>query len=145
MKDNSITSHTTQQFGIPKSYSNRILVANFKADPEIWSRFKTECASRGVSICHVLETLMLAWIEGQKVLSTVVQPVVINLNMEHIVQRPRRMIDAWQPKNLIFPPNCEHADKLFGKGGDVGCLERRGIVTLKDCWECYRQKNMQWK
>lgn len=143
MKDTLITNLTTQETPLGKSYSKRVFTASFAADPEIWSRFKTECVSRGVSICHVLETLMLAWIEGQKVMSTVVQPVVINLNMEHIVQRPRRMIDAWQPKTLIFPPNCEHADKLFGKGGDVGCLERRGIVTLKECWECYRNKNMQ--
>lgn len=143
MKDNSITSNPIQETPLGKSYSNRIFTASFAADPEIWSQFKTECKTRGVSVCHVLETLMEAWIQGQKVMSTVVNPVVINLTMEHIVQRPRRMIDAWQPKNLIYPPNCEYADKLFGKGGDVGCLERHGIVTLKECWQCYRNKNMQ--
>lgn len=145
MKDTSIGNLTTQEISIPKSHSNRTQEAHFKADPELWSRFKEECKFRGVSICHVLEALMEAWIEGQKATATVIKPVVVNLTMEHVVQRPRRMIDAWQPKNLIFPPNCEHADKLFGKGGDVGCLERRGIVTLKDCWECYRRKNTQWK
>lgn len=145
MKDTSIVSHPKQEFSIPKLYSNRTKEAFFKVDPEIWSRFKTECKTRGVSVCHVLETLIEAWMQGQKVMSTVVNPVVINLTMEHIVKRPRRMIDAWEPKNLFYPPNCECADKLFGKGGDVGCLEKRNLVTLKECWQCYRNKNMQWK
>lgn len=76
--------------GLLKSYSNRSFSASFKADPELWSRFKGECAQRGVSICHVLEALMEAWIQGQKAEATVVKPVVINLKMQHVVQRPRR-------------------------------------------------------
>ena len=72
--------------------STRTFVAAFKADPELWSRFKTECKIRGVSICHVLEALMEAWIQGQKATATVIKPVTINLKMEHVVQRPRRKL-----------------------------------------------------
>ena len=36
---------------------------------------------------------MEAWIQGQKVESTLLKPVVINLKMEHIVQRPRRALE----------------------------------------------------
>lgn len=81
---------TTQEIGALKYYSKRKKWASFRADPELWSRFKEECKFRGVSICHVLEALMEAWIQGQKATATVVKPVVVNLKMEHIVQRPRR-------------------------------------------------------
>jgi len=84
-------SNTKQEIGLPKSYSNRTFVASFKTDPELWSRFKEGCAERGVSICHVLEALMEAWLEGQKATATVIKPVVINLTMQHVVQRPRRV------------------------------------------------------
>ena len=89
---NPFSSLTTQETGLPKSYSKREFVASFKADPELWSRFKGECAARGVSICHVLEALMEAWIQGQKAEATLIRPVVINLKMEHIVERPRRAL-----------------------------------------------------
>ncbi len=72
-------------------YSKRYFTASFRADPELWSRFKTECKIRSVSICHVLEALMEAWVQGQKATATVVKPVVVNLKMEHIVERPRRL------------------------------------------------------
>ena len=84
-------SATTQEIGLPKSYSKRVFAASFKVDPELWSRFKGECRFRGVSICHVLEALMEAWIQGQKATATVIKPVVVNLKMEHVVERPRRL------------------------------------------------------
>jgi len=73
-----------------KLYSNRKFVGSFKVDPELWSRFKLETKLRGVSICHVLEALIEAWIEGQRATATVIKPVTINLTMQHIVERPRR-------------------------------------------------------
>lgn len=84
---------------------------------------------------------MLAWIEGQKVMSTVVQPVVINLNMEHVVQRPRRMIDAWEPKKIIWPPNCEFANKFFTDDRSVGCMKTKSVVSIKECYACFRDQN----
>lgn len=81
---------TKQEIGLLKSYSKRVFCASFKVDPELWSRFKAECKIRGVSICHVLEALLEAWIQGQKATATVIKPVVVNLKMEHIVERPRR-------------------------------------------------------
>ena len=91
----------THETGLPKSYSKRDFVASFKADPELWSRFKEECRFRGVSICHVLEALMEAWIQGQRATATVIKPVVVNLTMEHIVQRPRRV------KRIAADPDAE--------------------------------------
>lgn len=138
MKDNSIVNNQTTEIRTQLSYSKFTDTLTVRCDPERKSEFKTTCKLRGVSECHVLDALIDAWIEGQKATATVIKPVVVNLTMEHIVQRPRRMIDAWEPKRLIWPPQCEHADRLFGKGGDVGCMKIRDAVPLKKCWECYR-------
>ena len=79
-----------QEIGAPKCYSKRKSWGSFKVDPELWSRFKGECKIRGVSICHVLEALMEAWIQGQKAEATLIRPVTVNLTMQHVVERPRR-------------------------------------------------------
>lgn len=123
------------------SYSERTYAATFKADPELWSRFKTTCKLRGVSICHVLEALMEAWIQAQKVQATLIQPVHIDLHMEHIVQRPRRMIDSWAPKRPLWPPSCEDADDFIRSTQEVGCLARKEFVRLEDCWRCFRERS----
>jgi len=34
---------------------------------------------------------MEAWIQGQKAEATLVRPVTVNLTMQHIVERPRRL------------------------------------------------------
>ena len=109
-------------------YSKRKGWASFKADPELWSRFKTECKLRGVSICHVLEALMEAWIQGQKATATVIKPVTINLKMEHIVQRPRR--------KLRFPEDIgtKIMEKLRARYGVCYRLQPRGEWPGKIGW-----------
>lgn len=137
-------STTTHATGLPKSYSNRVFVASFKADPELWSRFKQECRFRGVSICHVLEALMEAWIQGQKAQATVVKPVVVNLTMQHVVQRPRRkkwVREPWKyAREQTWPPSCEHADDYLKGAKEVGCRELRDWIPLEKCWRCYLEK-----
>ena len=123
--DMSLATHDT---GLPKSYSSRTFSASFKADPELWSRFKTECKLRGVSVCHVLEALMEAWIQGQKVESTLLKPVVINLKMEHIVQRPRRLGLA------PIPAEVEMVEKLRARYGVCYRLQPRGEFPGKIGW-----------
>jgi len=129
------------EIGLPKSYSTFTFVASFKADPERWSRFKGGCAERGVSICHVLDALMEAWIQGQKATATVVKPVVINLTMEHVVKRPRRILKeptAWEiSQKAKYPPPCEKVDKFLLESKEVGCLLEREWIPLQECWRCY--------
>lgn len=126
------------------SYSKRSFVASFKADPELWSRFKEECQFRGVSICHVMEALMEAWIQGQRATSTVIKPVTINLNMEHIVEKPRRKKKVKEPWVIAraqrWPPNCEHVDDFLRPQKEVGCRLLREWVSLEKCWRCYLAK-----
>ena len=123
------------------SYSKRAFTASFKADPELWSRFKEECTFRGVSICHVLEALMEAWIQGQKATATVIKPVHIELHMEHVVKRPRRKKVyrfPWEvDKGKTWPPNCESADDFLRGSREVGCKEIREYIKLEKCWRCY--------
>lgn len=111
--------------------------ATFKVDPEIWSQFKSDCKLRGVSVCHVLEALMVAWCEGQKATATVIKPVTINLTMQHVVARPRRVVDRPDPRLTRWPPNCPKADVFFGSLREVGCLEVRDTVPLVECWRCW--------
>jgi len=123
---------------------SRETVASFKANDELWSRFKSECKFRGVSVCHVLEALMGAWIEGQKATATVIKPVTVNLTMQHVVQRPRRMLSyersLWMDRNLTRPPPCESIDVYRRDAKGVGCLEKRDWIGLAECWGCFRLK-----
>lgn len=113
----------------------------FKGDPELWSEFKSSCKARGVSVCHVLETLMRGWIEAQKVTSTIIQPVNMTINMQHVVKRPRRaqtfeeMIR--ETKRKVWPPQCMHADTFFKSTREVGCLKIKDVVKLEACWRCF--------
>jgi len=116
------------EIGAPKCYSKRKIRCNFKGDPEIWSRFKGECWARGVTICQVLETLMLAWIEAQKVEATVVRPAIINLTMQHVVERPRRT-SPW--------PGSEPGEDLamyVSKFGACYRLEPKGLMPGRIGW-----------
>lgn len=130
-----------QETGLPKSYSKRKFVASFKADPELWSRFKETCAARGVSICHVMEALMESWIQGQKAEATLVRPVIVNLNMQHIVRRPRRLKNLedvmYEARRKNWPPPCEKADDFIRSKKEVGCLEIRDWIPLAKCWRCF--------
>ena len=114
--------------GVVTTRSARSFPASFKADPEIWSRFKTECKLKGAHICCVLEALMLAWIEGQKATATVIKPVVVNLKLEHIVQRPRR--------KQRFPEDIgtEIREKLRARYGVCYRLQPRGEWPGKIGW-----------
>jgi len=121
MKDTSITTLNKQEIGAPKCYSNRDSWGSFKVNPELWSRFKTECKLRGVSICHVLEALMEAWIEGQRATATVIKPVVVNLTMQHIVERPRRKghIEICNPNPYLCEQKCAEALRKQLRGGET--------------------------
>jgi len=129
-------SDTKQETPLVKSYSKRTFTASFAADPELWSRFKQRCAECGVSICHVLEALMESWLEGQKATATVIKPVVVNLTMQHVVQRPRRMTTYMGP-DITEPVGCRRLDHRDWGQGRVGwCHKIKRWVSLGDCARC---------
>jgi len=116
-------------------------VASFKVDPERWSRFKEGCAERGVSICHVLEALMDAWLEGQKATATVIKPVVVNLTMQHVVQRPRRL-STYQGPEITEPVGCGGLEHRHWAENRLGwCHYIKRWISVGDCARCPRNPN----
>ena len=128
-----------------QTYSTRTFPASFKADPEIWSAFKSECKLRGVHTCCVMESLMLAWIEGQRAEATVIKPVTVNVTLNHVVKKLRRVSKEPSPweisRSARWPPSCEHVDDFVRSLKQVGCLELRDWVPLEKCWRCHLAKN----
>lgn len=126
------------------TYSSRSFTASFKADPEIWSAFKSECQMRGAHVCCVMEALMLAWIEGQRAEATVIKPVTVNVTLQHHVQRSRRKPRVKEPwliaRSQNWPPSCEHADEFLKTQKQVGCLELKQWIPLEKCWRCHLAK-----
>lgn len=84
---------------------------------------------------------MEAWLEGQKATATVIKPVTVNLTMQHVVQRPRRMQDFEDAISLsrdrIWPPPCKHARKFFVGAKEVGCNRIKEVISLDKCWRCF--------
>lgn len=129
-------STPTQLIGALKCYSKRKSWGSFKVDPELWSRFKTDCAMRGVSVCYVLETLMEGWLQAQKVNATIIQPVNMTINMQHVVQRPRRVTYVPEDQASLAMP-CGRA--LFpGRVRDrfAWCDKQKRWLTGPDCVDC---------
>ena len=112
-------------------------VCNFKGDPERWSRFKEECKARGVSICQVMDALMEAWIQGQKTTATVIKPVTVNLTMQHVVKRPRRISP--------FPDDigAENIAEYITRYGSCYRLEPQGLYPGRIGWCRWLKKWIQ--
>jgi len=102
------------------TYSKRSFPASFKADPEIWSQFKETCAKLGVDICCVMESLMLAWMEGQKATATVIKPVTVNVTLNHVVERLRRkpVPELCRPNPYLCLDKCMKVVQQQHKGGE---------------------------
>jgi len=79
---------------------------------------------------------MEAWLEGQKATATVIKPVVVNLTMQHVVQRPRRMATYMGP-DILEPVGCSRLDHLEYFPGRLGwCHKIKRWVSLGDCARC---------
>jgi len=79
---------------------------------------------------------MEAWLEGQKATATVIKPVVVNLTMQHVVQRPRRQSTYMGP-DILEPVGCyglEHRDWGFQRLG--WCHKIKRWISVGDCARC---------
>lgn len=97
-------------------------------------------------MCCVMESLMLAWIEGQRAEATVVKPVTVNVTLNHVVKRPRRKTRIREPWVIAraqrWPPGCEHVDDFLRSQRQVGCRELKDFIPLEKCWRCYLAKGL---
>lgn len=125
----------------PIAITARDDVMTFRVNSELKSRFKDTCIMRGVSYCHVLEALMEAWIEGQAATATVIKPVVVNLTMQHVVKKPRRIQNfddmMYEAQRKPWPPPCDRANTFIKSTREVGCLEIKDFIALEKCWRCF--------
>jgi hypothetical protein len=117
-------------------YSNkRSFKSSIRCDPKLWAQFKESCAIYGLSTCAVLEVCMKGWIEGQKVMSTFIQPLVQNITMQHIVKRPRRMIEI----PALSTVGCEKLTHANWLPSHIGwCKTSEKWVRLEDCNSCVK-------
>ncbi len=118
------------------SYEKRDFQCNFKGNEKLWLRFKELCAVQGVSICAVMEVLMQGWLEGQKVHATIIQPVNMSITMQHIVKRPRRMIEI----AALSTVGCERLTHANWLPAHIGwCKKSEKWVRLEDCNYCVKR------
>lgn len=118
------------------SYQKRDFQCNFKGNEKLWLQFKELCAVQGVSICAVMEVLMQGWLEGQKVRATIIQPVNMSITMQHIVKRPRRMVEI----TALSTVGCERLTHANWLPAHIGwCKSSEKWVRLEDCNYCVKR------
>ena len=67
------------------------VVACFRCNRKLWKTFKSTVKAQGLSICHVLEPMILGWLQGYVYVSNTIKPIKIeNLVVERAVKRVRR-------------------------------------------------------
>lgn len=98
-----------QETSLPKYYSNRKKVCSFKGDPTLWKDFEEGVWAKGLNVCFVLETFMIAWLKGSAVNPTSNSTMIINMNVQHIVERPRRKSEP----ELCIPNYYKCQRKIF--------------------------------
>jgi len=60
---------------------------------DLWHEFIADVRNKGLSTCQVLEALMAAYVYGGKAMPGQDKPTIVNLTMQHVVERPRRRED----------------------------------------------------
>jgi len=60
---------------------------------DLWDAFKEDTAKKHLSTCHVLEALMTAWLYGGSLAPGLDKSISLTVNMQHLVERPRRRED----------------------------------------------------
>ena len=67
------------------------VVACFRCNGKLWKTFKSTVKAQGLSICHVLEPMILGWLQGYVYVSNTIKPIKIeNVVIERAVKRVRR-------------------------------------------------------
>ena len=66
-------------------------MACFRCNGKLWKTFKSTVKAQGLSICHVLEPMILGWLQGYVYVSNTIKPIKIeNVVIERAVKRVRR-------------------------------------------------------
>lgn len=76
-----------------------VLMANrfkttIRVKKKLWKDFRKDVETKGLSTCQVIEALISAFLYGGSMIPRLAQPLTLNLTMQHVVERHRRV----QPK-----------------------------------------------
>lgn len=71
-------------------YSAKRKKTTIRIREDLWDQFKGDTAEKHLSTCHVLEALITAWLYSGSLVPGVNGHVNLTVNMQHIVERPRR-------------------------------------------------------
>jgi len=69
------------------------IVVSFRCNKKLWKAFKKQIRAQGLSICHVLEPMILGWLNAYVNICNTIKPLKIeNLVVERAVRRVRRYV-----------------------------------------------------
>jgi len=115
-------------------------VACFRCNRKLWKTFKSTVKAQGLSICHVLEPMILGWLQGYVYVSNTIKPIKIeNLVVERAVKRVRRYAvevdDGFEVVNE-FGVFCVLKQERFKRFRDLPCFHwKRCYCGNVKCWE----------
>jgi len=77
---------------------------SFKCNKTLWKSFVSQIRAQGLSVCHVLEPMILGYLTGTVYLSNTIKPLKIeNLVVERAVKRVRRYaVEEEESKEVCF-------------------------------------------
>jgi len=129
-----------------RKHKGAFMQLNVRLPRELVGEFKDLCRKHNTTTCHVLMTLIKAWLKGEElgmVSLSSPNPVIINVH-ETFLGKPR---SAWktplQESCKLWPPSCEFADDFIRSIREVGCTSQKEWVGLEECWNCFQRGGRQ--
>jgi hypothetical protein len=115
------------------------VTCSFKCNKKLWKTFVSTIKAQGLSVCHVLEPMILAYLTSTVYLSHTIRPLKIeNLVIERAVKRIRRYAVEeedeercvycgckaagrfrWVKTGQVFPLCSFHASQFVGNGWEA--------------------------
>jgi len=127
-KTNPTTDNTPNQTAdsttkVYRGFGGKRVCVSFKCNAELWKIFKQLCKENGISICHILESVISTYVALAQQKVNFGRTIVINdLNVYREVRRVRRY--ALEPDGVVG-------------GSGVYCPVYGRMVSVRvDCFNC---------
>lgn len=90
-KPNKPKQHSDSSTKVHFSLRGHRKPVSFRCKPELWQAFKQQTKAQGQSVCHILESMLIAHLEAQVHFSNTIKPLVIEqVNVNRVLRRFRR-------------------------------------------------------
>ena len=91
VKPNSNNSNNTDSITVVHLVGSPRKSVSFKCNEKLWKTFVSEIKAQGLTVCHILESMIYGWLCAKVHLSHTIRPIKIeNLVVERAVKRVRR-------------------------------------------------------